>query len=718
MRNMKNKGWLAALFGMAVLMEGASAQTSVYVKLRPEGTKKAVALKAGTKLGLASLPVKALASGRFALEDDVVSVGMSFAPATQGLYRLDCVDEAQVDELLDSLNADPMVEYAERVPVRRVFATVNDPYYVNASVADLNLRWHLDLIHAEEAWDMAKTDSNLRVAVVDNAVWGEHEDLQIDTSLQYNVYTGEKNSAPPATVDNTTDCDMASFYQQTCLSYNWSHGTHSAGLIGAKNNNGVGIASVAGGVKLMGVNCGIEESAGLSVGNTAEGIAWAVDNGAKVINMSFGDNLYSRTEHLIIEEAAEAGVIFVAASGNSGGTDMMYPAAYPEVIGVASCDYDKNISEFSDRGGWVDILAPGGYGPNASADNIFSTTFCRSQDLVLSGYEDFQGKYYDRMIGTSMAAPVAASVIALLLSQDSTLDYRDVRSILMESAQPSLTSGIVENSGVIDAAEALRVLAEYEKPSEPSCLQSFRVKKEEGDKVPHLYWTKNNSASASGVSLRLYRNNVMLADDIALDAGRFDDSTAWGGYVYRYEICEVDAEGNESYRLAAMVDMPAQCNLYLVASPAEAGTVSGSGMYEENTYAVITAKANPGWKFDYWSFSGQVLSEYDSVSVLIGSSARITAMFSSVTANEDSGRPGKEPEIVVVPNPVEDAFVLQGVDAGRVEEVRLLNGQGVLLKSWSGGDSRYDVSGLEPGLYLADVRLEDGRHLVLKLMVR
>lgn len=304
----------------------------------------------------------------------------------------------------------------------------------------------------------------------------------------------------------------------------------------------------------------------------------------------------------------------------------------------------------------------------------------------------------------------------LLLSFDSALDYRDIRSILMASAQPSLTAGIAENSGIVDAAAALRAAAEYEKPYEPACLENFSIVKTDGNVVPALYWSVDESASKPAC-LRIYRDNLLLKDNLDPLAEVFYDSTARGGWTHCYEICEVDAEGKESYRIMQLLTMPAQCNLYLMVSPEGAGTVKGSGMYEEGTSAVIVAKANPGWKFDYWNLQGQVFNESDSISVIVGTSARLTAMFSSETANEVL--PGSAmPEIRLAPNPADEAFVLQGVDAGEVEQVMLIDMQGLVLKTWSGKADAFIVEDLRPGVYLVAVCLKAGQTRVLKLVVR
>lgn len=304
----------------------------------------------------------------------------------------------------------------------------------------------------------------------------------------------------------------------------------------------------------------------------------------------------------------------------------------------------------------------------------------------------------------------------LLLSFDSALDYRDIRSILMASAQPSLTAGIAENFGIVDAAAALRAAAEYEKPYEPAYLENFSIVKTDGNVVPALYWSVDESASKPAC-LRIYRDNLLLKDNLDPLAEVFYDSTARGGWTHCYEICEVDAEGKESYRIMQLLTMLAQCNLYLMVSPEGAGTVKGSGMYEEGTSAVIVAKANPGWKFDYWNLQGQVFNESDSISVIVGTSARLTAMFSSETANEVL--PGSAmPEIRLAPNPADEAFVLQGVDAGEVEQVMLLDMQGSVLKTWSGKADAFIVEDLRPGVYLVAVCLKAGQTRVLKLVVR
>lgn len=720
-RFLSGKGKMAFclfLFPLLLLVGGGSgwAQNSVYVKLKPDARKSMPVFKAGSRVSVEALPFGKKLAQEFVLSPQAVSVGLRLDSATSGLFRIEVLS-GEVEELLEALASDPSVEYAEKVPVYKINGKSgpDDPYWQNALVGDLDLRWHLDMVNTEEAWQICQGKPSVRLAVLDNAVWGEHEDLQIATDLQYNAVSGEASSAPPSTLDNSQYCDETSLLEGSCALYNWSHGTHSAGIAGALNNNGTGIASVAGGVTLMGISCGIDD--GIDISNVGDGISWAVENGAKVINMSFGSSEPSRTEYALIQAAAKAGVVFVASAGNDGVNAVSYPAAYPEVISVGSCDYDRNISEFSNYGGWVDVLAPGGLGPNPDLqDYIFSTTFCVSQDLYYWGYAEFEGKHYDRMMGTSMAAPLVSSICALLLSYDSTLDARDLRSLLMSSAQPSLTAGIAENSGIVDAAAALRAVSGYEKPFEALYLQDFNIVKTDGNKVPGLYWSVDESAPAPAF-LRIYRDNLLIADNLPAGEGEFHDSTARGGWVHNYAICEVDASGKESYRITKILEMPAQCNLYLIADPQEAGTVRGGGIYEEGSSAIIVAKANPGWQFDYWNLAGSVFNEQDSLSVVVGASARLTAKFSRVAGTETSLRPA-EAGISLMPNPARESFSVSGVDEESVEAVRLLNLQGAEMERWPASEAAYPIGNLKAGMYIVEVRLGDGRVATAKLVVK
>ena len=172
------------------------------------------------------------------------------------------------------------------------------------------------------------------------------------------------------------------------------HGTHVSGIAGAVGNNGIGVAGVNWNVSLMGLRvcwanpsgyglCGIVEIAGA--------LAYAADNGADIVNMSFGSPYPSHTEREAIDYCAGAGVLLVAAAGNSSSDAPHYPAAFDNVMAVAALNGSLARASFSNYGPWVDIAAPG--------ESIYST---------------LAGGGYGPMAGTSMASPIVAGAAGMV----------------------------------------------------------------------------------------------------------------------------------------------------------------------------------------------------------------------------------------------------------------------------------------------------------------
>ena len=724
------------------LPEPKASQASFYVKLKSSAKKGMPVRKAGDVVPARELPLQAL---RQAAEMDqvrkITNVGLSSAPRTQGIFRIDCTHDSIGAVLMQALQADPAVEYVERVPRRRIFVQPpprmdsrsekigtavslgakdpmvtqktstwtlpDDPYYQPDCVSPYNIRWHLDLIRAEEAWSVCRGNPEVRVAVVDNAVWGEHEDLQIDASLQYNAVTGEACSAPPAVYGNTrTYSDPDSLHDF----YYWSHGTHCAGLVGALTNNGTGIAALAGGVTVMGVFAG-DEADPLALVASPEGIAWAVENGADVISMSYGDSDSSQVEHEVIKAAAEQGVVFVSAVGNFGWSIPSYPAAFPEVISVGSCDADKMRSDFSNHGDWVDIWSPGGYdGHNLS---LFSTTY--SYNILMTGaMPQLSGVYYDMMSGTSMATPLLSSVCALLLSYDSTLNSDEIRSILQVSSQRSPDNIISPATGIVDAAGALERLVRYGKPFRPRQLQSLKVSRKRESPYPDITWTLASSNTDSPDFLRLYRDRTLLRDSIPLDAEPFFvDSTVSAGDTVYYFLCEVK-DSRESYPVGDVYFNPELYSLSLAVWPEGAGTVDGAGYYPAMSWTYITARPGLGWKFEAWQKEGGGRFAIDSMRVVMQENRAYTAIFT-----EDVAVEGLEPVqgLRVVPNPASEFFSLFFPGDAEVEEVRLYDMQSRLVRVYTGKQTGYSLEGISSGLHVVEVRFAGNSSLIGKIVV-
>ncbi len=389
-------------------------------------------------------------------------------PVTERIIRLEFTQYKRIDQFIAALEALPEVEYAERVPLPKLFVTYNDPLYSSTWGTSYGAyQWNLTMINAEAAWAAQVASSNIKVAVVDGAVWGGHPDLGIASSNMCSFASGTAsvgNSAPPTSVSQSTTCSYNNFYNNNCPAYDWSHGTHCAGLVAAKNNNGVGISSIGGGdgtsgsgLTLIGVRAADNND---NLYYCSNGVAWAVNKGANVVSMSYGSTSSSNSERQAYQSYANNGVVLVAAAGNDGDGDnaINYPAGYTSVISVASVDKNGKLSYFSEYGsGRADIAAPGGfYNANSSYSNILSTTYCTNQFNRISGFTALQGQYYDGMQGTSMACPTVAGLCGLMLSAYPSMTPAQVKSCLQSTAI-DLASGsnTIDGNGYIDAEAAV-----------------------------------------------------------------------------------------------------------------------------------------------------------------------------------------------------------------------------------------------------------------------
>lgn len=402
----------------------------------------------------------------------------------QRTFRMDFEDVNRVDQLVKDLGNLPQIEYAEKAPLFRISMLPNDPYY-NSDMSggmwgSANSSWHLDLINAEAAWDINEGDSSIVVAILDNAIYVNHPDLANKVVSQIDLGNGDDDPNPP---ENT---------------YIWSHGTHGAGLIAAETNNNVGVSSIGNKISLMAVKLGDDASDGQSMAAGYEGIIWAADNGADVINMSWGSSQYFATMQNTVNYAYNKGCVMVAAAGNNGnGAETQqnediplnyvgYPAALEHVIAVGSCDVGDNKSDFSEYGTWIDVLAPGGYATTGlmglGAFSVLSTTACEAGTVTdmfngtTGGAATFgvEGNY-DLMQGTSMASPVTSGLCGLILSANPNLTPEELLQLLKntcanvdsENAEfiDSIGAGRIDALAAVTAATALfedEIVADFE----------------------------------------------------------------------------------------------------------------------------------------------------------------------------------------------------------------------------------------------------------------
>jgi subtilisin family serine protease len=249
-------------------------------------------------------------------------------------------------------------------------------------------QWALNAVNFESAWSLSN-GAGIKVAVVDTGVLGSHQDLA------GSVLPGLDLAADASTYDhaNNGEVDPA------------GHGTHVAGIIAAHANNGVGVAGAAPGVKILPVRV-LDASGSGSSSDVAEGIIWAADHGARVINLSLGGGPSSGMQ-IAIQYARSKQVVTFAAAGNGyqDGNQPTYPAAYPEAVAVSAVNQSLQHASFSNTGAYVDIAAPG--------------------DLIWSTYGQGNAQYA-LMSGTSMATPYATATAALVLGENPSLSGADL----------------------------------------------------------------------------------------------------------------------------------------------------------------------------------------------------------------------------------------------------------------------------------------------------
>jgi thermitase len=253
--------------------------------------------------------------------------------------------QGDVENVLAKYSSSGLVDYAEPNYLRK--ATGFTPNDLNYSE-----QWGLKKIGMEEAWtELGASPQEVKVAILDTGVDFNHEDLQgifaadpahANTILGKHFYTDKSGKQ---TSDSNIE-DKA------------GHGTHIAGIIGAATNNRTGVAGICANARVMPVKV-LDDIGYGDDANIAQGLIWAADNGARVVNMSLAGPSQSKTLADAVKYAIGKGVVVVAATGNESSTAPNYPASYDGVIGVGATD-DKDLwMQESNYGPYVDVVAPG-----------------------------------------------------------------------------------------------------------------------------------------------------------------------------------------------------------------------------------------------------------------------------------------------------------------------------------------------------------------------
>lgn len=336
-----------------------------------------------------------------------------------------------VEQGIGLFRNDPNVAYVGPNHIVRICIEPNDEWFCDEW---LGMYWQWGLydadnpdagIQAVDAWDVETGSSDVTIAIVDTGVDSSHEDLWEKIVPGRNCITG-------ADPDNWED--------------DHGHGTFVAGVAAAMTDNGIGIAGVSWGSKIMPVKV-ISASGEGTEQDAAAGIIWAADHGARILNLSFGGYDDVQAERDAIEYAWNKGCVIVAASGNDDSSDLFYPASYDHCIAVGATNESKQRCSPTDWGSgygsnygdYLDVMAPG--------NNIFSTTTIEN-GLI--------GPYTIES-GTSAAAPFVSGIAALLMSHFPTWDNTQVVDQIEQTATDIGATGWDKYTGfgLVNAYSAL-----------------------------------------------------------------------------------------------------------------------------------------------------------------------------------------------------------------------------------------------------------------------
>jgi hypothetical protein len=297
-----------------------------------------------------------------------------------GVHVLE-VPPQRVQEALDSVSSEPSVESVERdVFVDALDTVPNDALW--------STQWGWRVVGAPRAWDASTGAPAVVIALLDTGVDAQHPDLRGATVPGYDVVND--------------DADPSDDH---------GHGTSAAGVAAARTNNGEGQSGVCWSCSLMPVKV-LDSSGSGRTSTIAAGIVWAVDHGARVLNMSLGGPGSTTTLRTAVEYAASKGAVLVASAGNSGVDTPFYPAAYSQVISVAATTESDARYSWSNYGSWVQIAAPG----------------CNTATDAGGGYVEF--------CGTSSSAPMVSGIAGLALALNPRASSSEVAQAIAAGATP------------------------------------------------------------------------------------------------------------------------------------------------------------------------------------------------------------------------------------------------------------------------------------------
>jgi subtilisin family serine protease len=442
------------------------------------------------------------------------------------IYVVTLPPTASEQAVANALSHNPNIKFAE---VDRLIApnfVPNDPYYSS--------EWHLQTIGAPTAWNTS-IGTGITVAILDSGVDSTHPDLQGQLVPGWNFY--DNNS-------NTSDV--------------YGHGTLVAGVVGAIGSNGIGVAGVAWGARIMPVR--VTDTSGIgSLSMFSNGLTYAADHGARVANLSFPVQSSSSTQTAAQYFVNKGGLVFNSA-GNYAALDTT-PASNA-LVSVSATGSTDTLASWSSYGPYVDVSAPG--------VGIWTTA---------------KGGGYSSVSGTSFSSPLSAGVAALMMSINPSLAPSQIVSLLESSAVDLGTAGYDYDYGYGRVNAAAAVVAAAQAKSVDVQAPSVAISAPTGGTVSGIVPINVTATDNVGVTrVDLLVSGTLLASDITAPYAFSWDSAALAGSSASLVAKAYDAAGNSASSSAVIVSVaggtsppPADTTAPSVSitSPGNSSTVSG-----------------------------------------------------------------------------------------------------------------------------------------------
>lgn len=398
-----------------------------------------------------------------------------------------------VEQAIEEYQQYEGVEYVEPNYKIKTEALTDDTY--------VESQYYLQDINIEDGWNAVENVSFMQtfVAVIDTGVQLDHPDLKNVLLNKYSVDITQSGYPKLSTLSKT---------------YTDKHGTMVAGVIAAESNNGKGIAGVGTGAdkemaRIMALKCS-QEAGYLELNAMVNGIYYAVDHGADVINISAGSNYKSIALQNAVDYAYDHDVIVVAGAGNDGNSDLFYPAACEHVVAVAATEDNGKKASYTNYGEWVDISAPGSWIYTCST----GSSYCFGK-------------------GTSLAAPIVSGTAAIMSAYGGT-DRNGIESILKRTATSLTSSGM--GNGLVNSGLAIQNLKYRTFKEDMVSLKSVKPTTSVGKMK--IVW--EDGVNAEGYVI--YRSNNRDGEYVRIKTITDSDTTSYvdtglkSGKTYYYKV--------------------------------------------------------------------------------------------------------------------------------------------------------------------------------------